>query len=215
MNYYNKYIKYKYKYLNLKLTGGTMQTIILTVPHAKSNESIPNNMRTHDMVALSFAQKLEKKFTDNNYRVKTIISSQSRNIIDDNRNEAFNKPTLLWKELRKELNSSMLFNTILLDIHSFPNPYFDSNMIAFLENKTHTNSIGKILCNKLMIKDIKCNVYTAMANMNAIIDHNKQVKYILLIEVNESLSENELTKLSKEVYEGVIKILAEDTYYPN
>ena len=75
MNYYNKYLKYKIKYLQLKLIGGGNNNsknikIIITVPHFKPIKTIANGQRNHDMMANLFAYKLSKLFV--NYDVSII-----------------------------------------------------------------------------------------------------------------------------------------------
>jgi hypothetical protein len=214
MDYLQKYLKYKYKYF--KLIGGYNKEykIILTVPHSQPNKYISVG-RTHDMKALSFALKLLKLFES--YDVEIIISRQSRNICDDNRNNALNncdklssERTYLWEKLIETVQKTDKSKKIIvLDVHSFPNGSFDNNDIAFLENIHHYNAIGRKICDILQQNtSIKCNVYTAAYNMNAIIDNTNNIVHgVSLIEINESLRDIELNQLAIAIYNSIITIM--------
>ena len=223
MDYKQKYLKYKNKYFNLKFEELYKEdyVIILTVPHSVPNVLINHN-RKNDIMALNFALILKKLFEDNKFKVEIVVSSQSRNICDDNRPQALSNcikediPTPLWQELNKIINSIKDKKILLIDTHSFPPGYhFDNNDIAFLENNDHTNAIGKKLCS-IMEKKIKCNYYESSYNNNAIIDkNNDRVSHITLVEINEKYINkeynDELNFLAKNFYESIIKIITKQT----
>jgi hypothetical protein len=179
--------------------------IVITVPHSVPIEIIPNNVeriRTHDLSALLFAKILQEKLSKYIKNITLIISSQSRYQIDDNRNEAYDKKTELWQKLTKP--GVITPATILLDTHSFPLNY-NKDTIYFLQNDTHKNAIGHILCKKLKAKGINCNVYISAQDMNSIIDKNNSYK--TLIEVNENLSYDDLQRLADELCDALISFL--------
>lgn len=150
MNIYkNKYIKYKLKYLNLKLlktkmktyTGGTVETIIITVPHSKCLNTEEN---VCDQTSLYYAKKLKEIFkkkdktvifisagdnstinmieeeVDNNY-----VYPVHRNICDLNRINCGkdNEGDMSKKFYEKFRDIVQKYpKAIHLDIHSFPFP---------------------------------------------------------------------------------------------
>jgi len=194
--YYQKYKKYKYKYLSLKIQTLKMQrggyqnkvTIIITVPHSfcDLNTSI-RNCDTRAESAANIINTQLKKLLPENFNIIIIIADALRTQSRDLNRE--NTRDLEWRKNLDNLIQTSLEKhekVFLLDIHSFPN-----NKESFGLN--NNNKVPKIVLLKFPGEvniNLNSNILTTLegSDKNDIIltAYNKDIS-ALLLEFNEDI----------------------------
>ena len=182
------------------------KTIIITIPHSKQGS---NNTFTHnyDIRALMFANFINNYIKENGFKTIFIPGNINREICDLNRKSSCYENDYFKTLFNKSINENDVI--LLLDIHSFPNesnPDLPLYILDYNPNVKEFNNFSLDLYNFMNIKKINTGLFKGDV-LNALIKtgYDKNIPSILL-EVNESLNNNDIKTIAYFVSQWVNKM---------